>query len=64
MALVDMAPRINSTADLKSVRTGVATELKKLFSEVLREPITDRMAQLLAKLDHPADQPTERRSED
>jgi hypothetical protein len=55
-----MAPRINSDADLKAVRIGIGTELKKLFSEVLREPLTDRMAQLLSQFD----QPSERRSED
>jgi pimeloyl-ACP methyl ester carboxylesterase len=59
-----MAPRINSTADLKAARTGIGTELKKLFSDVLREPLTDRMAQLLSQLDYPADQPAERRSEE
>jgi hypothetical protein len=60
MALVEMAPLLNFDADLKAVRTGIGTELKKLFSEVLREPLTDRMAQLLSQFD----QPNERRSED
>jgi hypothetical protein len=58
MALVSMAPRSPASADLKAVRTGIGTELRTLFSDVLREPIPEKMAELLMQLDQPgAEQP-------
>jgi hypothetical protein len=50
MALVGMA-RDLAPADLKAVRTGIGTALRALYSEVLREEIPDRMAELLRQLD-------------
>jgi hypothetical protein len=50
MALVGMA-RDLSPADLKAVRTGIGTALRALYSEVLREEIPDRMAELLRQID-------------
>ena len=38
------------------VRTGIGAELRALHSDVLREEVPDRMAELLKQLD----QPTER----
>jgi len=60
MAFAGMAPRFNASADLlMAVRTGVATELRTLLSEILRKPIPNGMAESLARLD----QPTAKRSE-
>jgi Anti-sigma factor NepR len=38
---------------LAAVRTSIVAELKRLHSELLREPIPDEMAELLRKLDQP-----------
>jgi hypothetical protein len=53
-ALVHMAHRVEATADLKAVRTGIGTALRTLLSDVLREPVPDRMGELLRQLDQPA----------
>jgi hypothetical protein len=50
MALVGME-RDLSPADLMAMRTGIGAELRKLYSDVLREEIPDRMAELLGQLD-------------
>ena len=50
MALVGME-RDLSPADLRAVRTGIGTELRTLYSDVLREKIPDRIAELLWQLD-------------
>ena len=50
MTLVGME-RDLSPADLRAVRTGVGAELRMLYSDVLREEIPDRMAELLLQLD-------------
>jgi hypothetical protein len=42
----DLAP-----ADLNAVRTGIGGELRKLYSDVLREEIPDRIAELIERLD-------------
>jgi hypothetical protein len=52
-ALVGMVPRSIANADLKAVRTGIGTELRALLPDVLREPIPEKMAQLLKQLDQP-----------
>jgi hypothetical protein len=44
----DLAP-----ADLRAVRTAIGAELRRLYSDVLREEIPDRMAELLKRLDQP-----------
>jgi hypothetical protein len=50
LALVGMA-RDLAAADVNAVRSGIGTELRKLYSEVLREEIPDRMAALIKQLD-------------
>jgi len=42
----DLAP-----ADLNVVRTRIGAELRRLYSDVLREEIPDRMAELVKQLD-------------
>jgi hypothetical protein len=37
--------------DLKAVRTGMGAVLRTLYSDVLREEVPDRMAELLEQLD-------------
>jgi hypothetical protein len=41
--------------DLKAVLTAIGAELRRLHSDVLREPIPDRMAELLRQLDQPTE---------
>jgi Anti-sigma factor NepR len=50
MALVGME-RDLSPADLRAMRTGIGAELRTLYSDVLREKIPDRIAELLWQLD-------------
>jgi Anti-sigma factor NepR len=40
-----------AAADVNAVRSGIGTELRKLYSEVFREEIPDRMAALIKQLD-------------
>jgi hypothetical protein len=49
MALVGVE-RDLSPADLRAVRTGIGAALRTLYSDVLREEIPDRMAELLLQL--------------
>jgi hypothetical protein len=54
----DLAP-----ANLKAVRTAIGGELRRLYSDVLREEIPDGIAELLKRLDQlkeagPRDQDT------
>jgi Anti-sigma factor NepR len=48
-----MARRPSRRLASEAVRTGIAAELKRLYSNVLQEPIPDRMAELLRQLDQP-----------
>ena len=48
--MVGMA-RDLASADLKAVRTAISAELRKLYSDVLREEIPEKMAELLKQLD-------------
>jgi hypothetical protein len=48
--LVGMA-RDLAQADLNAIRTVIGMELRKLYSDVLREEIPDRMAELIKQLD-------------
>ena len=50
MALVSME-RDLSPADLRAVRTGIGAALRTLYSDILREKIPDRIAELLGQLD-------------
>jgi hypothetical protein len=42
--------------DLKAVRTAIGTALRSLHSDVLQEPIPDRIAELLRQLDQQLNQ--------
>jgi Anti-sigma factor NepR len=46
-------------ADLKAICSGIGVELRKLFTNVLSEPIPDGMAELLGQLDRPTTQPSD-----
>jgi hypothetical protein len=50
LALVAMACDL-TFADMRAVRTGIGAELRKLYSDVLREEIPDEMAELLRQFD-------------
>jgi hypothetical protein len=43
--------RPNAGFDLKAVRTGIGAALRTLYSDVLREEVPDRMAELSRQLD-------------
>jgi hypothetical protein len=46
-----MARRPRPSLASETVRIAIAAELKRLYSNVLHEPIPDRMAELLSQLD-------------
>jgi Anti-sigma factor NepR len=50
VALVGMK-RVLSPADLRAVRSGIGAALRTLYSDVLREEIPYRIADLLSQLD-------------
>jgi hypothetical protein len=50
LALVGVE-RDEAPADLKAVRIGIGTTLQALYSDVLREELTDRIAELVEELD-------------
>jgi hypothetical protein len=52
-------------ADLRAVRTAIGGELRRLYSDVLREEIPERIAELIRQLDQlkeagPRDQDTDK----
>jgi hypothetical protein len=47
--------RHGTRPDLKAVRTGVGAALRTLHSDVLREEVPDRIAELLRQLDQQKD---------
>jgi hypothetical protein len=56
----DLAP-----ADLRAIRAAIGAELRRLHSDLLREEIPDRMAELIRQLDPlkeagPRDQDTDK----
>ena len=51
IALVGMER--HAVLDVKAVLTAIGAELRRIHSDVLREPIPDRMAELLRQLDQP-----------
>jgi hypothetical protein len=61
-----MARRHSSRSHFETVRTAIGAELRRLYSDVLHEPIPDGMADLLKQLDKPpkSDQNAEARPED
>ena len=48
-----MARRHNTRSPFETVRTAIGAELKRLYSDVLHEPIPNGMAELLKQLDRP-----------
>ena len=48
-----MARQPNVRSAFNAVRIAIGAELARLFSNVLREPIPDGMAELLRQLDKP-----------
>ena len=51
----DMETPPDAGADLKAVRTGIGAELRTLHSDVLRDEVPARMAELLKQLDQPTE---------
>jgi len=49
VALVGM--KRDASSDLKAVLTAIGAELRQLHSDVLHEPLPDRIAELLKQLD-------------
>jgi Anti-sigma factor NepR len=47
--------RLGTESDLKAVRAGIGAAIRTIHSDVLREEIPDRMAELLRQLDEPKD---------
>jgi hypothetical protein len=50
---VAMVRRPNARLAFEAVRTAVGAELKRLFSNVLQEPLPEEMAELSRQLDQP-----------
>jgi hypothetical protein len=50
IALVGLE-RDEAPADLKAVRAGIGAALQALYSDILREELTDRIAELVQQLD-------------
>jgi Anti-sigma factor NepR len=53
ITLVGMARRPRAGLDFEAVRTAIGTALRSLHANVLREPLPDRMVELLRQLDQP-----------
>ena len=51
MTLVGMGRRPRAGSQFDSVRAGIGSALRSLHSDVLREPLPDRIAELLRQLD-------------
>jgi hypothetical protein len=51
MTLVGMGRRPRAGSDFEAVRTAIGTALRSLHSNVLHEPLPDRIAELLRQLD-------------
>lgn len=54
--LVTMARGPQGRLAFEAVRIAIGAELMRLYSNVLREPIPDRMAELLRQLDKPPEE--------
>jgi hypothetical protein len=53
MMSVGMGRRPRARSDFEVVRTAIGTALRSLYSDVLREPLPDRMVEQLRRLDQP-----------
>ncbi len=51
MTLVGMGRGPRGGSDFEAVRTAIGTALRSLHSDVLREPLPERIAELLRQLD-------------
>jgi hypothetical protein len=51
MTLVGMGRRPSADRDFEAVRTAIGTALRSLHSNVLNEPLPDKIAELLRQLD-------------
>ncbi len=51
MTLVGMGRRPRAGSNFEAVRTAIGTVLRSLHSDVLYEPLPDRIAELLRQLD-------------
>jgi hypothetical protein len=51
MTLVGMVRRPRARSHFDSVRAGIGIAIRSLHSDVLREPLPDRIAELLRQLD-------------
>jgi hypothetical protein len=51
MMLVGMGRRLRARSQFDSVRAGIGSALRLLHSDVLREPLPERIAELLRQLD-------------
>jgi hypothetical protein len=50
-----MGRRPRAVSDFEAVRTAIGTALRSLHSDVLCEPLPDRMVELLRQLDRPSE---------
>jgi len=50
-----MGRRPRAVSDFEAVRTAIGTALRSLHSNVLNEPLPDRIAELLRQLDQPSE---------
>jgi hypothetical protein len=50
-----MGRRPRAVSDFEAVRTAIGTALRSLHSNVLNEPLPDRIAELLRQLDRPSE---------
>ena len=55
MVLVGMGRRPRADSNFEAVRAAIGTALRSLHSDVLREPLPDRIAELLRQLDQPTE---------
>jgi hypothetical protein len=51
MMLVGIGHRLRPRSHFDSVRAGIGSALQSLHSDVLREPLPDRIAELMRQLD-------------
>ncbi len=51
MTLVGMGRRPRARSNFDSVRAGIGSALQSIHSDMLREPLPDRIAELLRQLD-------------
>jgi hypothetical protein len=50
-----MGRRPRAVSDFEAVRTAIGTALRSLHSNVLNEPLPDRIVELLRQLDRPSE---------